>query len=149
MALYYEIMDQFHEDVKAYVALDDNLATTLKSTKSLRAERKTLEERIAGFMTEQNLEVVPAGPAESNGRIRVTKSKSTSAITLGLVEAAATEFFDEATAEKFVEFLDGFRDVSEKTSVKRVKAGKGASAAKGPQRPPEGSLAADELDESA
>jgi len=108
----------FEENIKKWVALDNQLKTVNERAKQMRDEKNTLEEGIINYVETNNLN--NATVTISDGKLRFVTAKQTAPITLKYVEECLTKCIgNEAQVAKIMAVIKDSREVKYTADIKR------------------------------
>lgn len=108
----------FEENIKKWVALDNQLKTVNERVKQMREEKNTLEEGIMTYVETNKL--TNATVNISDGKLRFVTAKQTAPLTLKYVEECLTKcIVNETQVEKIMKFIKESREVKYTADIKR------------------------------
>lgn len=111
----------FEENIKKWVALDNQIKTLSDKTKQLRNDKNTLEEGIITYVETNNLSNATVNI--SDGKLRFTSSKQTAPLTLKYVEECLLKCIgNESQVAKIMEVIKESREVKYTSDIKRYSA---------------------------
>ena len=106
------------ENIKKWVALDNQLKTIQEKTKQLRDERNTLEEGILSYVETNNLGNATVNI--SDGKLRFVSTKQTAPLTLKYVEECLTKCIgNPAQVTQIMKVVKESREVNYTADIKR------------------------------
>lgn len=106
------------ENIKKWVALDNQLKTIQEKTKQLRDERNTLEEGILSYVETNNLSNATVNI--SDGKLRFVSTKQTAPLTLKYVEECLTKCIgNPAQVTQIMKVVKESREVNYTADIKR------------------------------
>tara|TARA_Y100001958_G_C21197079_1_gene524277 strand:+ start:436 stop:783 length:348 start_codon:yes stop_codon:yes gene_type:complete len=77
-------MDEFQNNIKQWVTIDNNIKTLSENLKDLKAERSQISDNILNFVEQENLNTTTI--QINDGALKFTKTKQTSNLTLSYVK---------------------------------------------------------------
>jgi hypothetical protein len=108
----------FEENIKKWVALDNQLKTLTEKTKQMRDDKNRLEEGIMTYVETNKL--ANATVNISDGKLRFVTSKQTAPLTLKYVEECLSKCIgNEQQVEKIMKFVKESREVKYSSDIKR------------------------------
>jgi len=108
----------FEENIKKWVALDNQLKTVNERAKQMKDEKNTLEEGIINYVETNNLN--NATVTISDGKLRFVTAKQTAPITLKYVEECLAKCIgNEAQVAKIMAVIKDSREVKYTADIKR------------------------------
>lgn len=108
----------FQDNIKKWVALDNQLKTVNERVKQMRDEKNTLEEGILGYVETNNLSNATVNI--SDGKLRFVSSKQTAPITLKYVEECLTKCItNPEQVGKIMKVIKESREVKYVADIKR------------------------------
>lgn len=111
-------MADFSEHIKAWVDIDNQLRIVNDKAKELRKARSQEEERILEYVETNSLN--NATVKISDGKLRFTESKQTSALTFKHVEECLMDCIqNEASVKKIMKYIRDKRETKVVTDIKR------------------------------
>ena len=111
----------FEENIKKWVALDNQLKIVNERAKQMRDEKNTLEEGIMTYVETNNLGNATVNI--SDGKLRFVSAKQTAPITLAYVEKCLTKCIPNTEqVGKIMKFIKDSREVKYTADIKRYTA---------------------------
>ncbi len=108
----------FEENIKKWVALDNQLKTINEKTKQLRDEKNTLEEGIMGYVETNKL--TNATVNISDGKLRFVTAKQTAPLTLKHVEECLLKTIgNQNQVIQIMKIIKESREVKYSADIKR------------------------------
>ena len=108
----------FEENIKKWVALDNQMKLLAEQTKKLRDEKNTSEETIMNYIEANNLKNATVNI--TNGKLRFVESKQTAPLTLKYVEECLGKCIsNSAQVAKIMEVIKESREVKYTADIKR------------------------------
>jgi hypothetical protein len=108
----------FEENIKKWVALDNQLKTINEKTKQLRDEKNTLEEGIMGYVETNKL--TNATVNISDGKLRFVTAKQTAPLTLKYVEECLLKTIgNQNQVIQIMKIIKESREVKYSADIKR------------------------------
>ena len=108
----------FEENVKKWVALDNQLKTVNERVRQMRDEKNTLEEGIMTYVETNKL--TNATVNISDGKLRFVTSKQTAPLTLKhVVECLSKCISNQDQVEKIMKIIKESREVKYTADIKR------------------------------
>ena len=108
----------FEENVKKWVALDNQLKTVNERARQMRDEKNTLEEGIMTYVETNKL--TNATVNISDGKLRFVTSKQTAPLTLKHVEECLSKCIsNQDQVEKIMKIIKESREVKYTADIKR------------------------------
>ena len=108
----------FEENVKKWVALDNQLKTVNERVRQMRDEKNTLEEGIMTYVETNKL--TNATVNISDGKLRFVTSKQTAPLTLKHVEECLSKCIsNQDQVEKIMKIIKESREVKYTADIKR------------------------------
>jgi hypothetical protein len=108
----------FEENIKKWVALDNQLKTLTDKTKQLREEKNSMEETIMSYVETNNL-----GNATINitdGKLRFISTKQTPPLTLKYVEECLSKCIgNTGQVKQIMQVIKDSREVKYSADIKR------------------------------
>tara|TARA_B100000925_G_C21912363_1_gene432102 strand:- start:566 stop:913 length:348 start_codon:yes stop_codon:yes gene_type:complete len=77
-------MEEFQNNIKQWVTIDNNIKTLSENLKDLKTERSQISDNILNFVEQENLNTTTI--QINDGALKFTKTKQTSNITLSYVK---------------------------------------------------------------
>ena len=77
-------MEEFQNNIKQWVTIDNNIKTLSENLKDLKAERSQISDNILNFVEQENLNTTTI--QINDGALKFTKTKQTSNLTLSYVK---------------------------------------------------------------
>ena len=111
--------EQFKENVREFVRVDNECSTLSKSLSGLRKRKRELEDSIQNFMRGNNVETCNI----NDGTLSTGTSKRQESINKDYIREKLTAYFqgDVVKAEEIVQYLLAHRSVKHKEVLKRTK----------------------------
>ena len=111
-------MSSFEENIRSWVAVDNQLKVLQDKSKELREARSSLNDSILNHVAEHGMETTTV--RISDGRLRFVSSNQTSPLTLKFVHDCLMKCIqNEPQVEKIMNFIKEQREVKVRTEVKR------------------------------
>lgn len=111
----------FEENIKKWVALDNQIKTANEKTKTWRDEKNTLEQGILSYVETNKL--ANATVTISDGKLRFVTAKQTAPLTLKHVEAGLSKCIgNEKQVIQIMQFIKDSREVKYTADIKRYNA---------------------------
>ena len=108
----------FEENIKKWVALDNQMKNLVDQTKKLREDKNTAEEMILSYVETQGLKNATVNI--TNGKLRFTETKQTSPLTLKYVEDCLGKCIGNATqVDQIMRVIKESREVKYSSDIKR------------------------------
>jgi hypothetical protein len=108
----------FEENIKKWVALDNQVKTMTEKTKQLRDEKNALEEGIMNYVETNKLNNATVNI--SDGKLRFVKSKQTAPLTLKYVEECLSKCIgNENQVIHIMKIIKDSREVKYTDDIKR------------------------------
>ena len=108
----------FEENIKKWVALDNQMKLLAEQTKKLRDEKNTSEETILHYIEANNLKNATVNI--TNGKLRFVETKQTAPLTLKYVEECLGKCIsNSAQVAKIMEVIKESREVKYTADIKR------------------------------
>ena len=109
---------EFQEDIKQWVAKDNQIRTYAERVKLLRQERNALTEKIFDYAEENNLH--HAVVHITDGKLKFHNAKVTPPLTFKFIEQCLTKRLEsEEQAKNIIEFIKSQREASFRSEIKR------------------------------
>ena len=106
------------ENIKKWVALDNQMKLLAEQTKKLRDEKNTAEETILNYVETNNLKNATVNI--TNGKLRFVETKQTAPLTLKYVEECLSKCISNpAQVAKIMEIIKESREVKYTADIKR------------------------------
>jgi alkyl sulfatase BDS1-like metallo-beta-lactamase superfamily hydrolase len=111
----------FEENIKKWVALDNQIKIANEKTKTWRDEKNTLEQGILSYVETNKL--ANATVTISDGKLRFVTAKQTAPLTLKHVEAGLSKCIgNEKQVIQIMQFIKDSREVKYTADIKRYNA---------------------------
>jgi hypothetical protein len=111
----------FEENIKKWVALDNQLKTLNEKTKQLRDDKNNLEEGIMSYVETNKLSNATVNI--SDGKLRFVSSKQTAPLTLKYVEECLSKCIgNEGQVTQIMKVIKESREVKYSADIKRYSA---------------------------
>jgi hypothetical protein len=111
----------FEENIKKWVALDNQLKTLNEKTKQVRDDKNNLEEGIMTYVETNKLSNATVNI--SDGKLRFVSSKQTAPLTLKYVEECLSKCIgNESQVTQIMKVIKESRDVKYTADIKRYSA---------------------------
>ena len=111
----------YEENIKKWVALDNQLKTVNERTKQLRDEKNTLEESIMGYVETNSLSNATVNI--SDGKLRFVTAKQTAPLTLKYVEECLLKCIgNQNQVTQIMKIIKDSREVKYTADIKRYSA---------------------------
>ena len=109
--------NEFVENIKSWVSLDNKLKLLNEKCKEIRDEKGEISNRINVFVEENKLEnnVVEI----TGGKLKFTTSKNQSAITYKFLEKCLAELFNEEQVSRIMNHIKDQREIKFEPEIKR------------------------------
>jgi hypothetical protein len=108
----------FEENIKKWVAIDNQLKTLTEQTKKMREEKNTAEETIMNYVATNKLENATINI--TNGKLRFVNTKQTPPLTMKYVEECLRKCMSNETQVKQVmQVIKDSREVTYSADIKR------------------------------
>ena len=108
----------FEENIKKWVALDNQMKNLADQTKKLRDEKNTAEETILSYVETNSLKNATINI--TNGKLRFTETKQTAPLTLKYVEECLGKCIGNATqVDQIMRVIKESREVKYSSDIKR------------------------------
>jgi len=108
----------FEENIKKWVALDNQLKTLNERTKQMRDDKNALEEGIMSYVETNNLS--NATVTISDGKLRFLSSKQTAPLTLKHVEECLSKMIgNENQVFQIMKVIKDTREIKYTADIKR------------------------------
>jgi hypothetical protein len=108
----------FEENIKKWVALDNQVKTLNERTKQLREEKNNLEEGIMGYVETNNLNNATVNI--SDGKLRFVSTKQTAPLTLKYVEECLNKcIVNKNQVGQIMKIIKDAREVKYTADIKR------------------------------
>lgn len=108
----------FEENIKRWVALDNQMKNLADQTKKLREDKNTAEEMILAYVETNALKNATVNI--TNGKLRFTETKQTSPLTLKYVEDCLGKCIGNATqVDQIMRVIKESREVKYSSDIKR------------------------------
>jgi len=108
----------FEENIKKWVALDNQLKTINEKQKQLRDDKNSLEEGILSYVTTNNLSNATVNI--SDGKLRFVSAKQTAPLTLKHVEECLKKIIrNEKQVIQIMQVIKDTREVKYNSDIKR------------------------------
>jgi|TARA_Y100000591_G_scaffold232522_1_gene203383 seryl-tRNA synthetase len=109
----------FENDIKNWVALDNQYKRLSEQMKELRSKRNSVEEKIIDHVEENGLN--KATVMINDGKLRFSDVKTTSPLTLKYVEKCLSELIrDENKVSQIMGYIKENRDVKNNSIIRRL-----------------------------
>jgi hypothetical protein len=111
----------FEENIKKWVALDNQLKTLNEKTKQLRDDKNNLEEGIMTYVETNKLSNATVNI--SDGKLRFVSSKQTAPLTLKYIEECLSKCIgNESQVTQIMKVIKESREVKYSADIKRYNA---------------------------
>jgi len=111
----------FEENIKKWVALDNQLKTLNEKTKQVRDDKNNLEEGIMTYVETNKLSNATVNI--SDGKLRFVSSKQTAPLTLKYIEECLSKCIgNESQVTQIMKVIKESRDVKYTADIKRYSA---------------------------
>jgi hypothetical protein len=108
----------FEENIKKWVALDNQLKQMTEKTKQVREDKNTLESGIMSYVETNNLNNATVNI--SDGKLRFVSSKQTAPLTLKYVEQCLSKCIgNPAQVSQIMKIIKDTREVKYSADIKR------------------------------
>jgi hypothetical protein len=108
----------FEENIKKWVALDNQLKSLTEKTKQMREQRNTLEEGIMSYVETNSLNNATVNI--SDGKLRFVSTKQTAPLTLKHVEESLRKCIsNEGQVIQIMKIIKDTREVKYTADIKR------------------------------
>ena len=108
----------FEENIKKWVALDNQMKNLADQTKKLRDEKNTAEETILSYVETNSLKNATINI--TNGKLRFTETKQTAPLTLKYVEECLGKCIGNATqVGQIMQVIKESREIKYSSDIKR------------------------------
>ena len=108
----------FEENIKHWVALDNQLRILQDKSKEIREQKNVLSDGIMAHVADNSMESTTV--RISDGRLRFVETNQTSPLTLKFVQDCLLKCIqDEASVSKIMTYIKSQRETKVKTEVKR------------------------------
>lgn len=108
----------FEENIKRWVALDNQLKTLSDRTKQLREEKNSMEETIMSYVETNNLSNATVNITD--GKLRFISTKQTPPLTLKYVEECLNKCIgNTAQVKQIMQVIKESREVKYSADIKR------------------------------
>ena len=108
----------FEENIKKWVALDNQLKTLTERTKQMRDEKNAIEEGIMSYVETNSLSNATVNI--SDGKLRFVNSKQTAPLTLKYVEECLSKCIgNENQVTQIMKIIKESREVKYTADIKR------------------------------
>ena len=108
----------FQDNIKEWVALDNNIKKLTDDMKVLKDRKKELNHSIFEYINTNNLHDVKVNI--NDGNLKFVNTKSTKGITLKYLEECFNEIFtDKEQIDKILLFIKNNREINEVQEIKR------------------------------
>lgn len=108
----------FEENIKSWVAIDNQLKTLTDKTKQLRDEKNTMEETIMAFVETNKLNNATINI--TNGKLRFVSTKQTAPVTLKYIEECLGKCIgNSAQVNQIMQVIKDNREVKYSADIKR------------------------------
>lgn len=112
------MMGSFEDNIKKWVALDNEVKILNERLKLLRHEKSSVLTNINYYVNTQQLENAVVNI--SDGQLKFIKTTSTQGLTLGFVEECLMDLFKNEEQTKIVmDYIKGKRQVKTNAEIKR------------------------------
>jgi hypothetical protein len=107
----------FPEQIKQWVAIDNQMKVLSERMKELRETKATLSEQINSYVETEELKEVKI----SDGQLKFIKTKETQPLTFKYLETCLKEIIsNEEQVEKIIEYVKSKREVKVVADIKRI-----------------------------
>jgi hypothetical protein len=108
----------FEENIKKWVALDNQLKNLADQTKKLREDKNSAEDMILSYVETQGLKNATVNI--TNGKLRFTETKQTAPLTLKYVEDCLGKCIGNATqVGQIMQVIKDSREIKYSADIKR------------------------------
>lgn len=108
----------FEENIKKWVALDNQLKNLADQTKKLREDKNSAEDMILSYVETQGLKNATVNI--TNGKLRFTETKQTAPLTLKYVEDCLGKCIGNATqVGQIMQVIKESREIKYSADIKR------------------------------
>ena len=113
-----ELSEEFVENIKVWLTLDDKIRETNTVLKELKKEKKKLHENVLNYMDTNNITELKAG----NGKLKYSVSKTKEPLKYDLIESGLMTYFnnDAKKVTSICNCIFDNRKIIERTRVKRT-----------------------------
>ena len=107
----------FPEQIKQWVAIDNQMKVLSERMKELRETKATLSEQINSYVETEELKEVKI----SDGQLKFIKTKETQPLTFKYLETCLKEIIsNEEQVEKIINYVKSKREVKVVADIKRI-----------------------------
>jgi len=107
----------FPEQIKQWVAIDNQMKVLSERMKELRETKATLSEQINSYVETEELKEVKI----SDGQLKFIKTKETQPLTFKYLETCLKEIIsNEEQVEKIIDYVKSKREVKVVADIKRI-----------------------------
>lgn len=107
----------FPEQIKQWVAIDNQMKVLSERMKELRETKATLSEQINSYVETEELKEVKI----SDGQLKFVKTKETQPLTFKYLETCLKEIIsNEEQVEKIIDYVKSKREVKVVADIKRI-----------------------------
>lgn len=110
---------EFNKLVERYTTLSDELTSSAKTIRELRAKAKTLGESILEFMKNNDIEEVEV---QGKGRLSRKISKRTGSLNKDLIAEELRAHVPPSAVPAIIDKIMSRRETTESTTLKRIKS---------------------------
>ena len=111
-------MDEFQNNIKEWVTIDNNIKSLSETVKGLKAERSEVSDNILKFVEKENLNSTTI--QINDGALKFSKTKQTSNLTLSYIkECLAKCISNEEDVNAIMEVIKSSRESKYSNEIKR------------------------------
>ena len=112
-------MDNFHENIKKWVNLDNKHNTIKNEIKEIRCKKNNIKDTIYNYAEEHNLE--HATIELSDGNLKLQQNKYSSPLTFKFLQTCLNDCIgDEERVRQLIKYIKEKREVSVTYDIKRT-----------------------------
>ena len=114
----YRIMDVFHESIKDWVTIDNNIKTATETLKDMKTKRSELRDSILDYVESENLNSTTINI--NNGSLKFGTVKQSNALTLTYVKSCLEQCIsNEDDVNSIMDVIKSSREVRVSNEIKR------------------------------
>ena len=114
----YRIMDVFHESIKDWVTIDNNIKTATETLKDMKTKRSELRDSILDYVESENLNSTTINI--NNGSLKFGTVKQINGLTLTYVKSCLEQCIsNEDDINSIMEVIKSSREVKVSSEIKR------------------------------
>ena len=114
----YRIMDVFHESIKDWVTIDNNIKTATETLKDMKTKRSELRDSILDYVESENLNSTTINI--NNGSLKFGTVKQSNGLTLTYVKSCLEQCIsNEDDVNSIMDVIKSSREVKVSSEIKR------------------------------